>query len=616
MPWISLPSRRRGRTLLAAFVAAALPAPQGNAADPQPYAPTLAPTGIAPLDAALRDSSNLIGLVEAPVGPFALVTRAREDLSRLETALNSFGYYAGRVRIQVAGRPLDDPTLPSLLEDAPATPPVPVTLSVETGPQFRLRRVETTGAPPQGFRLDLQSGEPARAAEVLAARDKLLADLRGAGYALAKVDQPVATLEPAAEALDVAVRVEPGPRVDLGDISVEGLDRVRESYVRRRLLVHEGERFDPAEIERARQDLASLGVFSTVRARAAERLDPEGRLPLAFEVTERPRHAVGFTAAYSTDLGISAGVTFQHRNLFGAAEQLNLGAAITQLGGGSASRGTGYNVTASLLKPDFLVRDQSLTGSLQAIKENLEAYDRTAFVAGVTLSRRFSQVWTASVGLLGTQSRVKQEGVTRDYTLLGVPIGLRYDTTGVEGVLEPTHGIRAAAVVTPTQTLSGQSATFTILQLSGSTYFDLAAPGRTVLALRGLAGSVQGASTFQLPPDQRFYAGGGGTVRGYKYQSVGPRFPSGRPTGGTSILAGTVELRQRIGGSFGAAVFVDAGQVGENSAPGGGDLRVGAGVGARYYTPIGPIRLDVAVPLNKQRKDEILQVYIGIGQAF
>ena len=394
------------------------------------------------------------------------------------------------------------------------------------------------------------------------------------------------------------------------------LDRVREGYVRRRLLVHEGERFDPGRIERARQDLASLGVFSTVRARAAEQLDPTGRLPLAFEVTERPRRAVGVTAAYSTDLGVSAGATFQHRNLFGAAEQLNLGAAITQLGAGSASRGSGYNVTASLLKPDFLVRDQSLTGSLQAIKEDLDAYDRTAVLAGIALSRRFSQVWTASGGLLATQSSIRQEGTRRDYTLIGLPLSLRYDTTGVEGVLEPTGGIRAAAVVTPTQTLSGSSGTFVILQLSGSTYFDLAAPGRTVLAVRGLVGSVQGATRFDLPPDQRFYAGGGGTVRGYKYQSIGPRFPSGRPTGGTSILTGTVELRQRIGASFGAAAFVEAGQVGERSFPGDGDLRVGAGVGARYYTAIGPVRLDLAVPLNKQRRDDIVQVYIGIGQAF
>ena len=153
------------------------------------------------------------------------------------------------------------------------------------------------------------------------------------------------------------------------------------------------------------------------------------------------------------------------------------------------------------------------------------------------------------------------------------------------------------------------------MQVQGSTYLNLGAPGRSILALRGLVGTVQGASTFALPPDQRFYAGGSGTVRGYKYQSVGPQFADRRPTGGTSITAATVEFRQRIGESFGAVAFVDAGQV-SNSSAGFGSLRAGAGVGARYYTAIGPIRLDVAVPLNKRNGDDAFEAYIGIGQAF
>ena len=137
-----------------------------------------------------------------------------------------------------------------------------------------------------------------------------------------------------------------------------------------------------------------------------------------------------------------------------------------------------------------------------------------------------------------------------------------------------------------------------------------------MLALRGLVGSVEGATTFEIPPDQRFYAGGSGTVRGYQYQSIGPRFPDSNPIGGTSIDAGTVEFRQRFGESYGAVVFVDAGQVGTGGTPFSGQFRVGAGIGARYYTSIGPIRIDVAVPLNRQRKDDILEAYIGIGQAF
>lgn len=618
-----------GRIALLLAAAALASGPAARAADPQPYSVTIAPTGDGALDAALRDSSNLEKLRAAPAGPFALVTRAQEDRERLATALRSFGYYDGKVAIRVAGRDVDDPGLPDALDATPADPPVPVAVGVELGPRFRLRRIEVQGGPvPAAARaeLKLEPGSPAVAADVLAAADRLLAALRRQGYALARVEKPDAVLDPAARALDVAFRAEPGPRVDLGPIAVQGLDRVHESYVRRRLLVQPGERFDPDRLERARQDLAAQGVFSTVRLRTAEQVDEDGRLPLIVEVTERPRRAVGFTAAYSTDLGASAGVTFQHRNLFGNAERLDLGASITQLGG-SSTRGIGYDVPATLLIPDWRRRDQSLQFTLRAVKEDLEPYSRTAGLAGVTVSRKFWEYWTASVGVQAQQSQIEQERVTRDYTLVGLPFGVRYDSTGLEGLLEPTHGYKAAATITPTGNLSareqrntgqgGSSSSFVLLQLQGSTYINLAAtPGRSILALRGTVGGAQGATTFGLPPDQRFYAGGSGTVRGYKYQSIGPSFPSGRPTGGTSMAAATVEYRQRIGESFGAVVFVDAGQVGTSSAPFTGDLRVGAGLGARYYTPIGPIRLDVAVPLNKQRRDDSFQLYIGIGQAF
>ena len=590
-----------------------------GAADPQPYTVTLRPTSEPALDTALRDSASLVSLREsAPAGPFALVTRAQADKGRLETALGSFGYYAGKVSIRVAGRDVDDPGLPAVLEAAAG--PVEVSIDVTRGPEFKLRRVDLRGTlDPAAMAearaaLQLQPGQPARAAEVVAAQARMLDALRSNGRALAKVEAPDATLDPGAQALDVVFRVDAGPRVDLGPIGVQGLDRVNESYVRRRLLIHPGEQFDPAKIEAARQDLAQLGVFSTVRVRAAEGLDGAGRIPVTVEVTERPRHAVGFNAAFSTDLGASAGVTWQHRNLFGNAEKLDLGAAVTQLGG-SASRGPGYNVTAALTKPDVFVRNQSVTVSLQGIKESLDAYDRTAALAGVQVTRKLDDVWTVTAGVLGQQSRITQERVTRDYTLVGAPVGVRYDSTGPQGLFEPTRGVKAGFTATPTANLRG-GGEFVILQATASTYINLGAPGRSVLALRGTAGSIQGATAFQVPPDQRFYAGGSGTVRGYKYQSVGPRFPSDRPTGGTSLAAATAEFRQRIGESFGAVVFADAGAVDTRSSPGSGDLRVGAGVGARYYTPIGPIRLDVALPLNKQRKDDAFELYIGIGQAF
>ncbi len=620
---------RRTRLLLA-LICTLLGPVQTHAADAPPdtlsYTVQLPPYGDKLLDQALHDSATLIGLRDTlPVGPFALLSRARDDVGRLQQVLNSFGHYAARLQIMIAGRPLDDPGLSDLLDHMTLpghqAGPVTVAIQIEPGPVFSLRQVSLTGDVPDVARaaLMLHAGDPAIAADVLAAQGRMLAALRGSGHALATVSAPTATLDPTARALDISFSVVAGPRVEVGPVRATGLTRVDPDFVQRRLLVHDGDRFDPAAIEKARQDLASLGVFATVRARAAERLGLDGRLPLAYEVTERARHAVSATAAYSTDLGASIGLTFQHRNLFGRAEQLNLGLAVTQLGG-SASTGLGYNATAALIKPDFLARDQSLTGTVQAVKESLQAYNRVAVLAGAMLARRLGPFWTVSAGLLAQQSRITQEGVARSYMLLGLPLAVRYDSTGPEGLFEPTHGIKANLVVTPTASLASAlaspGANFTILQATASTYIDLGAPGRSVLALRGELGSVQGASVFQLPPDQRFYAGGSGTVRGYKYQSIGPRFPSTRSIGGTSFTAATVEFRQRFGESYGAAVFVDAGQVGTNSAPLQGGVRVGAGIGARYYTSIGPIRLDVAVPLNAQRGDDAFELYIGLGQAF
>ncbi len=614
-----LPPLFRGTFLILAIAALGLRGPATRAADPQPYTVAIEKTGNAPLDQALNNSSTLVSLREnAPVGPFALIVRAQQDTGRFETALHSFGYYKGAVSLTIAGHAVDDPNLPDLLNRAPANPPVEVHVTVTPGPLFHLRKVAIEGAVPESARakLDLAPGAPAVASDVLAARDRLLNALRNEGYALAKVDEPVAILEPRADALDVTFKADSGPRVDLGAITVAGLQDVNGSFVRRRLLVHPGEQFSPDALEKARQDLLATGVFSSVRLVPAEQLDPQGRLPILFQVTERPRHAVTFGAAYSTDLGAYVTATWSHRNLFGNAEQLNLTAGF--LGGGSAQKRPGYNVGAQFIKPDFLMRDLSLQVDLGAVKQSLQAYDQKAVTGDVLLNRKFSEHWSGSVGLAAEAERITQEGVTRDYTLLGVPIGVKYDST--DSLFNPTHGIRAAVSVTPTQAFGHGNPTFVLMQVAGSTYIDMpflgGAPGRSVLALRGLIGSAEGASQFDLPPDKRFYAGGSATVRGYKYQSVGPQFPDRNPQGGTAVTAGTVEFRQRILGNYGVAVFADAGQVTANGPPFAGSWHVGVGAGARYYTPIGPIRLDVAFPLNRQPGGNSFELYIGIGQAF
>jgi translocation and assembly module TamA len=587
-----------------------------RAADPQPYDVTLKPTNDSALDIALHDSSSLIALREsAPVGGFALAERARQDRQRFETALHSFGYYKSKTAVTIDGHDLDDPGLPAILDQAPANPPVPIVANFDLGPRFELGQILISAQVPPNVpaQLGIEPGQPAMAAKVLAAQDRLRDALRADGYPLAKVPAPIAMLRMDENKLDVDFKPETGPKANIGPISFSGLKNMNESFVRQRLTLHQGEQYSPTAIEAARQDLASIGVFSVVRAEPADALDPDGQLPIKFDLTERPLHSVDVGVAYSTDLGINLTTGWHDRNLFGNAEQLNLTAALQT--GGDAVTKPGYQAGAQFLKPDFLARDQSLELDLNAIKQSLQAYDQTALIEKIALNRKLSPHWTVSLGLLGEQESIIQEDETHHYNLVAIPASLRFDNT--TSPLDPTTGIRAALSVTPTQSLGSPSSTFLIMQLAGSTYLDLLNDGRSVLALRGLLGEASGVNVFGLPPDQRFYAGGSATVRGYRYQTLGPQFPDRTPVGGTAISTGTVEFRQRILANYGFATFLDVGQVSSSGTPfSSGGWHAGAGVGLRYYTPIGPIRVDVAVPLNKLPGGDSLELYIGIGQAF
>jgi translocation and assembly module TamA len=256
------------------------------------------------------------------------------------------------------------------------------------------------------------------------------------------------------------------------------------------------------------------------------------------------------------------------------------------------------------------------------------------------LSRKLSSIWTVSAGLSTTDETILQvinatetppgsgvfvpDAATKfDYTLIALPFKVVYDSTNLPTPLEdPRHGFRGTLSLTPTLAIGHPNSTFLISTLSLATYFDLnnllpIAPGRSVLAARALAGVAQGAGELSLPPDQRFYAGGTSTIRGYGYQLVGPMFPhTDNPTGGTAITTGGLEFRQRLYTNWGVVAFVDAGQVSASLKPLPDDIRVGVGAGVRYYTPIGPIRFDIAVPVDRRQGEDSFEIYIGLGQAF
>jgi translocation and assembly module TamA len=648
------------RIFVLVLTAAGFSAP-ARAADPQPYRVELVSTGNGAMDSTLRATSDLVSLrTSAPVSPYGLIARARSDIDRLKTVLESYGYYQSSVNIQIDGAALNALGLPEQLMALPKKQEAKIQVKFTLGPLYHLRNITIDGDLPKSAEgaLPLKTGAPAVAASVLAAGSKLLSVLGEQGYAFAKVDPPVAYEDKTDPVLDVTFHVEAGAKVRIGEIRVRGLKRVHEKIVRRRLLVHTGDQYNSSAVERARADLLSLGMFAAVSVEVGSQVDGTGGVPITFRTRERLRHFINVTAAYSTDLGGSGGVTWGDRNVFGNGEQLTV---TTQLlnAGGSSTNGLGYDVTAKYLLPDFGHRDQTLQFSVGAIKQYLDAYDQTATTAGVTLARKLNREWTVSVGVSAANEKIIQVvGVcgpkkplspcippppptdqdqnetlyhTYYYTLLQLPFAVTYDTTDLASPLDdPTHGMRDSVSITPTHSLGASSATFLIDQIKVATYFDLdhflpTSPGRSVLAGRVLVGLAQGAGECSpppgecsLPPDQRFYGGGSASIRGYAYQAVGPNFPNtGYPVGGTALVAGGIEYRQRFGQNFGAAFFVDAGQVSNTLTLAPSNVFVGVGAGMRYYTPIGPIRLDLAFPTKPTViENQSFQVYIGLGQAF
>ncbi|MDE2261813.1 MAG: BamA/TamA family outer membrane protein [Gammaproteobacteria bacterium] len=612
---------RRACGLVILIACGVLAARSAHAANPQSYGVDWVSSGDKAIDSTLKQTSQLETLRKtAPTDPFGLIARARGDVPRLQEVLQSFGYYDGSVSITIKGKGLDSARLADTLAALPKGSDAHVRIDPTLGPLFHVGRIEIQGALPEGMRqnMHLSPGAPAVAADVLAAGAGLQAALQDAGYAFAKVEKPVAYEVPARRTLDLTFRVTTGPRVRIGAIGFKGLRQVHETLLRRRLLVHTGELYDAAAIEKARQDLLSLGLFTTVSVRLGS-AGQDQRVPIAFAVQEAKRYLIGVSAAYSSDLGGSLGVNWADRNVFGNGQQLTASATAINLGG-SATTGLGYDVSLGYSIPDFRRPNQTLGFQVRALRQALQAYTQTGETAGTSLNRKLSSLWSLNAGLSYEHEIIDQENVRFKYNLLMLPVSTYYDSTDLASPLDdPTHGYRISLNVTPTFSYGTPGKTYIVLQGSIATYYDLHEllagdpAGRSVIAARVLSGAALGATQFSLPPDQRFYAGGSGTVRGYRYQSVGPEFADGNPTGGTNMQAFNLELRQRVGTNFGFVVFADSGGV---SSPSGSVYRLGVGTGVRYYTSIGPIRFDIALPTRRRPNDDRFEIYIGLGQAF
>ncbi|WP_374370903.1 autotransporter assembly complex family protein [Dongia sp.] len=583
------------------------------------YQVTVTPLEDAGLAAAVEASSTLIELQQSPPEDlFGLQRRADGDVPRIEKALRSAGYYAGEVAIQVAGRAVDDTAL--LDEEVAADAVLPVEIGIEPGRLFTIGTVEIRPASvasglPSGLVPQLTAGTPARAADILTERERLLNVILAQGYPFARVDLKPAVVDHATGNVAIAFEVHSGPQATIGPVAINGLTQVEPDFMRNRTASVPGQLYDPAAIVALRDDLRSLDVFDSVKVTTAKELDANGQLPVSIEVTERKRHFIGFGANYSTNEGAGLKAYWGHRNLFGNAERLRLEADVGGLGENSLID-TNYAVTAAFQKPDFIARQQDLLLNLSATEENDEdTFDKQAVAGSAAIERRLNERMSVTAGMDVEASRITEDGETDHFFLVGPRVSFKHDTT--TDLLNPTSGTRlvVSGFAYPEFIGSSQDVIGTSADASG--YLNLAGEGDLVLAGRMGLANVFGGDTSDLPADRRLYAGGGGSVRGYEFRSISPLDKDDDPLGGRSLVTGSVELRYRFLDNFGLVPFFDFGTVSDEVFWGFDEpMQFAAGLGFRYYTAIGPIRADVAVPLNPREDDDFAAFYISIGQAF
>jgi translocation and assembly module TamA len=552
------------------------------------------------LSQSLEDASQLVALADRPpVSDAALRRRVEDDLPRLNEVMQAAGYWLAKLSYTIEA------------EGEKAS----VKVAIDPGPLFRLASVTfrtPTGGPlaeldqlgPGGFGLEIDG--PARSQPIVGAEQRIVDEYGHTGRPFAKVTDRKAVIDVATHTMRVTYTVEPGSVAKFGPLDITGLERVDRDFVARRVAWKEGASYDARAVATTRQDLVKTSLFSAVRISHADAPDEKGEVAMTLALTEGPPRSVGAGIAYNTNLGFGGQAFWQHRNLFGAGENLRVtaGAAEKQLA-----------LSLAFRKPNFIDPNQDLLANAGLLQQKTDAYDSRRAQIFLGVERQLLPSLTVTGGLDLERADVSRSVIgSENYSLVGLPLVLRHDTT--DDLLDPTIGSRQTLTLVPYHSISGPNLEFLASRIELRHYQRLDDTGRILLAGFAALGSIVGTSLDALPPDKRLYAGGAGSVRGYAYQHAGPLNDAGIPVGGISSLELGAELRYRITDTIGVAPFVEGGNVYPTSLPNSASLFWGAGIGLRYYTVIGPVRLDLATPFTHRPGDKPIEVYVSIGQAF
>ena len=609
-----------------------------------PYTLTVEVTGDdGALKSAVRDASSLYSLrKDAPADGEALARRAESDFAPVIDALWGAGYYnaAATIAIDRATLTFGSSDIAAFARAAEAyrnRAPAAVVIKVDPGPLFKLRTVRVVDALgvefpetelPQRI-VGLKPGDPAAASEIRAAETRIIDYFRKQGRPLAKIQSVAPVVDHAQDIMDVTIMAAPGPIAPFGEATIKGPQTFDPAIVRSFLYIHPGDPYSPAAVADARNSIRQIPAVGGVRITEGTALDAYGRLPYQIDVEDRLPYAFGASMKYSTTNGPEGQVYWEDRNVFGGAERLRLQADVfyappwfiaSQSLRNFSPDDIGGRISASFLKPalwgttnDLLI--DALAEKLSTSGAGFVGYQAEDADVTTSLRHRFNQNFWIQAGLEGQKGDATDALGTVNYTLVGVPVSANLDTT--DSKLDPTRGVRVNVSASGFGTFLGSSLDLVQAKARASAYYSLDADSRFVLAGRIAAGAMGGPQLDEIPANWRFYAGGGGSVRGYAYNELGPTVFWGAVVGGRSVFDASAELRVKVTDTIGVVPFFDIGNAFTSNFPTFNEpLFSAVGLGLRYYTSVGPIRLDVAFPLERHAGTGPVAVYVSIGQSF
>lgn len=562
------------------------------------------------LDSELRAALvRAIGETDGPpTNGFDARRRARAAMTSAEALLRSEGYYQPVIADIVEGE--ENPV--AIVEITPGPRFVlaePVIHWVEAEPEPEV--IRTTQA-----EIQLEPGDPGRAADVIAGEGRIIASLAREGYPDAVTQPRRVVVDHATMTVAPTFNINAGPLVRLDGLRVETRGPTNPQWVMGLAPWHEGQRYDPEQVAELERRLLETGVYDgvAVALTPADQTTPEGNRPVVVTLTDRPRRILEAGATFSTSDGSGVNGLWTWYNRFGRADTLRFEARLATIDS---------RIGADLSLPHWRTPGQTLALSAAVVNEDTDAYIRTAGVLSADLRQRIGKTSFYSYGIgldAGRYSENRFDPITQ------APVSFDRDLAILTGrgsayidqsndPLNPTTGWRMTLNIQPTAVAGEDTVLFLRTEAQGTAYMPVQDNARTVLAGRVRLGSIIGGSELSVPSDRLFYSGGG-SVRGYQYQGVGPRLPDNTPRGGISLFEVSAEARHDLGKGFGVVGFVDAGAIGFAETPDFSNLRYAVGIGARYNLSFGPIRADIAFPLDKREGDSNFQVYVSIGQAF